>query len=82
MYVFFLQCLQVEGPIVGAGGGGRDGSRPSDKRGGAVIQSLRKTGGSLKKKFFSAPVCSKNKWGWGGEGVSGPSPGSATGGML
>ena len=21
MYVFFLQCLQIEGPIVGAGGG-------------------------------------------------------------
>ena len=27
-------CLQVEGPIVGPGGGGSSGFRPSDKRGG------------------------------------------------
>ena len=79
---FFLQCLQVEGPIVGAGGGGSDGSRPSDKRGGAVIQSLRKTGGSLKKNSFRPQFVPKISGGGGGGGVSGPSPGSATGGML
>ena len=67
-------CLPVEGPIVGAGswggGGVSGGFRRLDKR-GAVIQSLRKRGGSF-KKIFSAPVWTKNKT--GGAGGHGRAP--------
>ena len=64
-------CLQVEGPIVGAGGGGGGVRAVADPdlqiRGGAVIQSLRKRG-AVSKKIFSAPVWSKNR----GEGARAP----------
>ena len=43
-----------------------DGSRPWDRGGGGD------------KIFFQAPVWSKNKWGEGGLGRLGPSPGSTT----
>ena len=65
-------CLQVEGPIVGARGGGggvSGGSRPSDKRGGGAGHPVpEKKGGQFQKKFFSAPVWSKNR----GEGARAP----------
>ena len=35
-------------------------------------------GGGHKKMFFQAPVWSKNKWGEGGSGPPGSSPGSTT----
>ena len=49
------------------------GSRPSDKGGGAVIQTLRIGGSGLKKMFRPFGPQFRERWGGGGG-----SPGSAT----
>ena len=72
-------CLQIEGLIVGAGGS-RGGSRPSDKRGGGGYLVSEKKGGQFPKKIFRPQFGLEIRG--GGRGCPGPSPGSATGGML
>ena len=71
MYVFFFTVFTGRRAYSGGGGGGgsSDGSRPSDKRWGAVIQSLRKTGDSLKKNFFRPQFVPKISGGGGGGGL-------------
>ena len=64
-------CLQVEGPIVGARGGGGGYVVDPDlqiRGGGGGHPVPEKKGGQFQKKFFSAPVWSKNR----GEGARAP----------
>ena len=50
LIIGWMFCLRVEGPIVGVGGGGSGGSRPSDKRGGGHPVPEKK-GEAISKKI-------------------------------
>ena len=71
-------CLQVQGPIVGPGGGAVADS-DLQIRGGAVIQSLRKRGGG---SFFRPQFGLKIRRGGGGGGARAPPQAPPPGGFY